>query len=233
MPLAGFVFQACSFNHSDISPCLAINSLQRQRNPQKPDCEVNVKRLPLRRMRGAMRGGAAVPYLDGYTRLDETRRRTSARLPRLRRPSSASLRGFGGSGGLHRTRWSRRGRRHAPLLPLRCVWSEVPGRRWRWTDGNAAEPELVATREDLPELWLRDARREDCCWTCAPKRSATVWWQLQPRRNDVGVALRQMRCDGRFQARRRARIQLRPRTPNRFAQRARRGACDAVVHQRF
>src|SRR5262249_10248461 len=40
-------FQACSLNHSDISPRLAVNSLQRRQNPQKPDCEENAKRLPL------------------------------------------------------------------------------------------------------------------------------------------------------------------------------------------
>ena len=31
MSLARFVFQACSFNHSDISPRLALNSLARLR----------------------------------------------------------------------------------------------------------------------------------------------------------------------------------------------------------
>src|SRR2546430_14065613 len=39
----GINFQACSFNHSDISPFKWVNRLQRQPNREKPVCEVIVK----------------------------------------------------------------------------------------------------------------------------------------------------------------------------------------------
>ena len=43
MQLAGVVFQACSFNHSDISPLSGINSLAELIGGVQPDCEVIVK----------------------------------------------------------------------------------------------------------------------------------------------------------------------------------------------
>jgi hypothetical protein len=50
-------FQACSFNHSDISPLSGISSLQRPPEGVQPDCEVNVKRLSksLHRLRVGVR----------------------------------------------------------------------------------------------------------------------------------------------------------------------------------
>ena len=43
MSLARFAFQACSFNHSDISPLSGINSLAELLGGVQPDCEVIVK----------------------------------------------------------------------------------------------------------------------------------------------------------------------------------------------
>jgi hypothetical protein len=40
---AGVNFQACSFNHSDISPLSGINSLAELFGGVQPDCEVTVK----------------------------------------------------------------------------------------------------------------------------------------------------------------------------------------------
>jgi hypothetical protein len=49
MSLARFAFQACSLNHSGISPLSGINSLAERLRGVQPDCEVIVKRLSRQR----------------------------------------------------------------------------------------------------------------------------------------------------------------------------------------